>query len=183
MKEFEQTNLLVEGLTSYPKALAALNEFVRLVTSAIQDVVEQELENLSQALQIELRREELGEYVRPNRLAIPNPKHTTLGARIERITESGWGLYFFLWWSKGTVTSCVSIWLRDANIAETIYAEFHKTVGKCAIQIDAGRELYLARQLQPDKPDEFSMVMQELTQDFSNLWKQIGGFEKFISNR
>lgn len=46
MKELEEPSLLVEGLTSYPKALAALNEFARLVTSTIQDVVEQELPSL-----------------------------------------------------------------------------------------------------------------------------------------
>jgi len=47
MKELEQTSLLVEGLTSYPKALAALNEFATLGYVYDSDVVEQELPSLS----------------------------------------------------------------------------------------------------------------------------------------
>src|ERR1017187_8330798 len=116
MKEVEQTSLLVEGLTSYPKALAAINEFARLITSTIQDVVEQELASLSKALHVDLKREELGDFVRPNRLTIPNPKDTMLGTKIDRIGESGWGLYFCLWWSRGPATLYVSLWLRDASI-------------------------------------------------------------------
>jgi hypothetical protein len=180
MKELEQTSLLVEGLTSYPKALAALNEFARLVTSTIQDVVEEELPSLSKALHVDLKREELGDYVRPNRLAIPNPKDAILGARIDRIGKSGWGLYFYLWWSKGTAMLCVSGWLRDASIADTIFAEFQNIAPKGAIVLDAGHELYISRRVPPDKPDQFPSVMRELTQEFSNLWTKVGGLEKFL---
>lgn len=180
MKALEQTSLLVEGLTSYPKALAALNEFARLVTSAIQDVVEEELPSLSRALHVGLKSEELSDYVRPNRLALPNPKDAILGTRIDRIGESGWGLYFYLWWSKGTAMLCVSGWLRDASIAASIFAEFQKTAPKCAVVLDSGRELYISRKLSPDKPDQFPSTMRELIQEFSNLWAKVGGIQKFL---
>jgi hypothetical protein len=39
--------LLAEGMKSYPKALAALNEFVRLVVSSIREIVIKDLNDLS----------------------------------------------------------------------------------------------------------------------------------------
>ena len=180
MKETEQTSLLVEGLVSYPKALAALNEFARLVTSTIQDVVDQELPSLSKALHVDLKPEELSDYVRPNRLAIPNPKDAILGARIDRIGKSGWGLYFYLWWSKGTAMLSASAWVRDASIAESIFAAIQSVAPDGTIKLDAGRELYISRRLPHDNPDQLSSVMRELTQEFSNLWTKVGGVGKFL---
>jgi hypothetical protein len=38
-----KTSLVNEGVKSYPKALGAMNEFIRLVISKIQEVVTEEL--------------------------------------------------------------------------------------------------------------------------------------------
>ena len=179
MKELEQTSLLVEGLTSYPKALAALNEFARLVTSTIQDVVEEELPSLSKALHVDLKREELTPFVKPNKVTAPNPEDIMLGARIDRIGQSGWGLYFCLWWSRGLATLYVSVWLRDASIADAILAAFQNAASNTAIEF-AGHEPYISRRLPPDNPDQFPSIMRELTQEFSNLWTEVGGLEKFL---
>lgn len=97
MTETKETDLLSEGLKSYPKALAALNEFVRLVVSNIQEDVIKDLDDISKAIGVTLPEDEVGEYVRPNKLASFNSKDALLGARIDRIAMSGWGLYFYLW--------------------------------------------------------------------------------------
>ena len=82
MTETKQTGLLVEGMKSYPKALGALNEFGRLVVSTIREVVIEDLDNLASAIGISLREDEVGDYVRPNRLAMSNPKDAVQGREL-----------------------------------------------------------------------------------------------------
>ena len=109
MAEAKETGLLVEGMKSYPRALAAMNEFWRLVVSSIRKVVIEDLDNLSSAIGVRLAEGEVGDYVRPNKLTAFDPEDAVLGVRIDRREKSGWGLYFFLWWSKDQPKLGVSI--------------------------------------------------------------------------
>jgi hypothetical protein len=125
MTETKETGLLVEGMKSYPKALGALNEFVRLIVSNIREVVIEDLGDLSSAMGVSLLEDEIDDYVRPNRLATFSPKDALLGVKIDRIGESGWGLYFYMWWSKGQPNLSVSIWMRDSDAASRHSRRFH----------------------------------------------------------
>lgn len=180
MTEVKETSLLMEGMRSYPKALAALNEFARLVISTIRDVTLEELAGLSAAMCLDLSQDELGDYVSPNRLAISSPKDAILGVRIDRIVKSGWGLYSYLWWSKGETKLCVSIWLRDATLAESVFAAFKKLPPATSVDLDSGHEVYVSRALAPADADEIPIILRELTQKFSSLWTNAGGLEKFL---
>jgi hypothetical protein len=162
MTETKQTGLLVEGMKSYPKALGALNEFGRLVVSTIREVVIEDLDNLASAIGISLREDEVGDYVRPNRLAMSNPKDAVLGTRIDRIGQSGWGLYSYLYWSKGQPKLSVSIWLRDSTVAQSIVTAFKKLSPTTPVELDAGREVYISRALASDNPDQLPVVLRAL---------------------
>jgi hypothetical protein len=75
---------------------------------------------------------------------------------------------------------CVSGWLRDARIADIIFAEFQNVAPKGAIVLDAGHELHISRRLPSDNPEQFPSLMRELTQEFSSLWAKVGGLERFL---
>jgi hypothetical protein len=180
MTQAKETSLLAEGMRSYPKALAALNEFGRMVVSIVRAVVAEELASLSAAMRVELMEDELSDYVRPNRLAIPNPKDAILGVKIDRIGKSGWGLYSYLWWSKGVTKLSVSIWLRDGDAAESILAAFRKIQPTTPVEIDGGHEVYISRTLVPEDAEQLSAVLQGLSRDFSELWSKVSGLDRFL---
>jgi hypothetical protein len=181
MTEVKETSLLVEGLRSYPQALGALNEFARLVTSAIRDVVVQELPSLCAATHLDLKQEEVGDHVRPNKLSIPNPTDPILGARIDRIGKSGWGLYFYLWWSKGGTRLSASVWLRDTSVAESVFLALKDLNSTANIELDAGHEVYVSQALLPDDAEQqMPTILRKLIREFSALWTQVGGLERFL---
>lgn len=183
MTESRETSLLAEGLRSYPKALGALNEFARLITSTIREVTIQELGSLSSAMHLDLKPDEVGDYVRPNRLAVPNPKDQILGARIDRIGKSGWGLYFYLWWSKGATKLSVSVWLRESGTAESVFSAVGDLPLNSHVELYAGHELCMSQTLPPDDAEQqLTTIMRELINEFSVLWTKAGGLEKFLKS-
>lgn len=182
MTELKETSLLAEGLRSYPKALGALNEFARSITSTIREVAIQELGSLSSAMQLDLKPDEVGDYVRPNRLAIPNPKDPILGARIDRIGKSGWGLYYYLWWSKGVTKLSVSVWLRDSSTAESVFSAVRDLCSTSGVELWVGHELSISQTLPPDDAEQqLTVIIRGLIKEFSALWTKAGGLEKFLT--
>jgi hypothetical protein len=179
--ETKETGLLVEGMQSYPKALGALNEFGRLVVSTIRGVVIEDLDSLSRAIGIRLAEDEVGNYVRPNRLVTDNPKDAMLGVKIDRIGELGWGLYFYIWWSKSQAKVRASIWLRDSNVAQSIVTAFKKIQSTTLVELDdSDREVCISRVLVPHNADQLPLIMSEVDQAFSQLWTKVGGLGKFL---
>ena len=179
MTQVGETSLLSEGVKSYPKALGAVNEFIRLVVSTIRDAALEELEDLSAAMGSELKEDELVEYVRPKSLGNLDPKHISLGVKVDRIGSSGWGLYFVLYWLKGEPSLSVSIWLKDTEMAGNIFTAFKKTP-KNEISLDARHELYVSRAVAPDDVEQIPVILRELTEGFSDHWKKAGGLQKFL---
>jgi hypothetical protein len=180
MTEIEEPGLLAEGIKSYPKALAAMNEFVRLVTSTVREAALEDLDDLSGAMGVRLAEEELVEYVRPNRLTSSNSKEALLGVKIDRIGDSGWGIYFHLWWSKTDPQISVSIWLRDADVAASLFNAFKKMAGTTHVDLYGSHEVVVGRRLKPGDAEQLSDQVRELTHKFSELWAKAGGLDKFV---
>jgi hypothetical protein len=181
MTEVKETSLLAEGLRSYPKALGALNEFARSITSTIREVAIQELGSLSSAMHLDLKPDEVGDYVRPNRLAIPNPKDPILGARIDRIGKSGWGIYYYLWWAKGVTNLSVSVWLRDSGTAESVFSVVRDLSSTTRVELYAGHEVCISQILPPDDAEQqLTVIMRELIKEFSTLWVKASGLDRFL---
>jgi hypothetical protein len=171
MTEPNETTLLIEGMKSYPKAVAALNDFVRLVISTIRDVVLEERENLSTAVGFEMKEQDLDDYPRPN--------EALLGVSINRIQKCGWGIYFYVWWSKTGPEFGISIYLRDPVVADSILTAFMKAGGP-RVQSHDSHEMFVSRPLVPDKAAELPDSIRELTQAFGDLLIKAGGLGKFV---
>jgi hypothetical protein len=178
--ETKESGLLIEGMKSYPQALGALNEFVRLVISNVREAVLDELATLSTAIGAGLKEDELGDYVQPNRVGVFEPKYTVLGIKIDRIAASGWGLYFYVWWWKGQTKLCVSMWMKDRDVAASIITRFKNTSPETSVEIDDNHEVYLSRVLVPDNVPELSEILRELNREFSELWSRAGGLSQFL---
>ena len=174
-----ETSLLNEGIKSYPKALGAMNEFIRLVISKIQEVVTEELEDLSAAIGNLLKEDELRDYVRPSKLGNPD-LDISLGVKIDRRPESGWGLFFLLYWLKGEPNLSVSLWLKDTEAADRILRTFKKKTKETVGVWSAGREVYVSRAIAPDHGEQFPETMRELVGSFSDLWKNADDLKKFL---
>ncbi len=180
MTAVSETSLLNEGVRSYPKALGAVNEFIRLLTSTIRDAVVEELEDLSAAMGNLFKEDELVDYVRPKTLGNLD-KDICLGVKIDRRPESGWGVFFLLYWLKGKPNLSVSIWLKDTEIADSILTALKKVPTKETLGVwDAGHEIYISRAIAPNDEEQIPVTMRELTESFSHLWKNAGGLQKFL---
>lgn len=174
-----ETSLLNEGIKSYPKALGAINEFVRLVISNIQEVVTEELEDLSAEMDNLFKEDEVREYIRPSKLANPD-LDICLGVKIDRRPDSGWGLFFLLYWLKGEPNLSVSIWLKDTEAADSILRAFKKKTNETVGLWSAGHEVYLSRAIATDRVEQFPETMRELTGSFTDLWKNADDLKKFL---
>lgn len=185
MTEVKEADLIAEGLRSYPKAFVALNEFARSVISEIREAAGQELESLSKAMQLDLKQDEIGDFVRPNRLATANPRDACLGVRVDRIGRSGWGVYFYLWWSKNTPRLSASIWLRDAAVADSLMSAMsaaERVESTARTELYGEHEIFVSRELSPESPEKLTEFMQDVIQGFSDLWTKVGGLERFLKN-
>jgi hypothetical protein len=182
MTVVSETSLVNEGVKSYPKALGAVNEFIRLMISMIREVVTEELADLSAAMGNLFNEDELVDYVRPKTLGNPD-RDICLGIKIDRIRESGWGLYFLLYWLKGKPLISVSIWLKDTDVADSVFAAFKKMPKNEIVRVwDAGHEIYVSRAVTSDGEEQIPVTLRELTESFSDLWKNAGDLQKVLKH-
>ena len=178
MTVVKETSLLIEGITSYPKALGALNEFGRLVISTIRETVVEELGSLSTAVGLRLTENDLGDYLRPNRLGSFDPKNVSVGVKVDRISESGWSLYFVLFWSKAGASLSVSIWPKDGDVAKSAFTAFQKGRSK-GICLMLAANIHQPR-ARPEAAEQLPVILRELIGDFSKCWIKAGGLQKFM---
>lgn len=176
MTVIKETSLLVEGTRSYPEALGALNEFGRLVISKIKTGLSEELGSLSSAVGIRLTENDLADYIRPNRMGSFDPNNVCLGVKVDRIAESGWSLYFVLFWLKGAACVSVSVWFRDGGLANSLHKTFNKIPGSA---LD-GKEVSISRSVMPDAAEEIPIILRELVGDFSKACAKAGGLPKVV---
>lgn len=179
MTPAKESNLLVEGTKSYPKALGALNEFSRLVISHIRNAVLEEIGSLSAAMDIEITDGDLADYVRPNKLSSFDSKNVYLGVSVDRYTEAGWLLYFVLDWSKAEVRVSVSIWIKDGDVANAVFAALNAPPSK-EVALDSGHEVAISRAILPENAEELPATVRELVGEFSKRWSKAGGLQKFL---
>jgi len=124
--------------------------------------------------------DDLVEYVRPKTLSNLD-KDICLGVKIDRRPESGWGLFFLLYWLKGEPNLSVSIWLKDTEIARSILAAFKKVPTKETVSVwNAGHEIYVSRAITPSHEEQIPETVRQLTESFSHLWKNAGGSQKLL---
>lgn len=173
----ENGSLLIEGMKSYPKALAAITEFVSSVTSTIREVLTEDENDLSDAVGVKITDDGLTNHVRPNRLTGSGSEDKAVGFRFDRRSETGWSLYFYVWWSRSGAEFGISLYFNDAQLAASVFNSLAKASGgKCRTQ--GRRELYFSRPLAMNESSEFKEIVRESVQDFSAVLSKAGGLKK-----
>ncbi|MFZ0319270.1 MAG: hypothetical protein WAL56_09100 [Candidatus Sulfotelmatobacter sp.] len=172
----ENGSLLIEGMKSYPKALAAITEFVSSVISTIREVLTEDENGLSNAVDVKITDEGLIDYLRPSRLSGSGSEDKLMGVRFDKRPEMGWSLYFYLWWSPAAEFG-ISLYFNDAQLAALAFNSLAKASGgKCRTQ--GSRELYFSRPLAMNDSGEFREIVRESVQDFSAVLSRAGGLKK-----
>jgi hypothetical protein len=116
------------------------------------------------------KEDELRDYIRPSKLG-NSDLDICLGVKIDRRPESGWGLWFVLYWLDAEPNLSISIWLKDTEAADNILRAFKKRSKETVGVWSAGHEVYVSRAIAPDHEEQFPETMRELTGSFSDLWK------------
>jgi hypothetical protein len=172
----ENGSLLIEGMKSYPKALAAITEFVGSVASTIREVLTEDENNLSDSIGVKITDEGLTDYVRPSRLSGSGSEDKVIGVRFDKRPEMGWSLYFYVWWSRAAEFG-ISLYFNDAQVAASVLNSLAKAPGgKC--QTAGSRELYFSRPLAMNESSEFKETVRVSVQDFSAVLIKAGGLKK-----
>jgi hypothetical protein len=172
----ENGSLLIEGLKSYPRALAAITEFVSSVTASIREVLTEDENNLSDAVGVKIMDEGLIDYVRPSRLTASGSDDKLIGVRFDKGPEMGWSLYFYVWWSR-VAEFGISLYFNDAQVAASVLNSLAKASGgKC--QTWGSRELYFSRPLAINESSEFKETVRESVQDFAAVLSKAGGLKE-----
>lgn len=167
--------LLIEGMKSYPKALAAITEFVSSLTSTMREVLTEDENDLSDAIGVKITDEGLTDYVRPSRLSGSGSEDKVIGVRFDKRPEMGWSLYLYVWWSRAAELA-ISLYFTDAQVAASVLNSLAKASGgKCQA---AGRELYFSRPLAINESSDFKEIVRESVQDFSAVLSEAGGMKK-----
>jgi hypothetical protein len=170
-----QRTLLAEGFKSYPEALAALREFRRMIVQTVHSVVDEELGQLSRAMNAKLpspipRR-------RPDRLENDKVGEVKLGVAM-RGTE--WRQYHHISWHKDQVTASCSIVASDPRRAELVYNALQRCrpVRPYRIGLEDD-EVYLERSLTARDMDRLEDVLRALLREWTRLWGEAGGLQHF----
>jgi hypothetical protein len=171
----ENGSLLIEGMKSYPKALAAITEFVSSVTSTIREVLTEDENNLSDSVGVKITDEGLTDYVRPSRLSGSGSEDKVIGVRFDKRPEMGWSLYFYVWWSRAAEFG-ISLYFNDAQVAASVVNSLKAPGGKC--RTTGSRELYFSRPLAMSESSEFKETIRASVQDFSAVLSKAGGLKK-----
>jgi hypothetical protein len=172
----ENSSLLIEGMRSYPKALAAITEFVSSVTSTIRETLTEDENDLSDAVGVKITDEGLTDYVRPSRLGGSGSDDKVIGVKFDKRPEMGWSLYFYVWWSRSAEFG-ISLYFNDAQVAVSVLNSLAKAPGgKC--QTAGSRELYFSRPVEMNESNELKEIVRESIQEFSTVLSSAGGLKK-----
>jgi hypothetical protein len=171
----ENGSLLIEGLKSYPKAVAALNEFVSSVISTIREVLTEDADDLSDAVGIKVTDEGFDDDVRPCRLGRSGSEDKRIGVKFKR-PETVWSLHFYVEWSRAAEFG-IALYFNSPQVAASVLDSLDKASGgRCRTQ--GNRELYFSRPLALNESSEFKEIVRESVQDFSTVLSKEGGLEK-----
>jgi hypothetical protein len=177
-------SLLEEGADSYPEALTALTDFRRQVQSACARTIEQHLTDYSEALGVQLDKNDIDRYAAPENEF--NGSSAVLGAkhRISRRRETGVGCvsYCCVSWvrdrEKPWFGCSVSVWFNRREIAESLYSAFQRSGAKLPAEIELGiqpNEVYLCLALKRGDMGSLRERLDEVMTAWVRLWKEFGG--------
>jgi hypothetical protein len=171
------TDLLLEGVKSYPQALVALGEFRRVVQAILQEGVEKMLPTIALAMDTRLAPDEIKNEAWPDSFRTPfRGDWARLGVRIPR-DRDGWTQYYYLEWDKGVVDIAASISLKDQTTATRIYAALQ--IAKPLLKIGLNKsDVSVWKELPLHEIDRIQELIREVIQEWCEAWRHAGGLTK-----
>jgi hypothetical protein len=173
------SELLTEGCRSHHKALSAVIQFRREVQEAIRAVVNDRLDDIAAALQLD--KDELSAGL----LAYADPAnfdHSWDGSKVEigfkypgRPWQTKWGIYFYFWIGDGEEGSaCASCWFKEPGFAGrglAFLAEAGAETDGCAAWIS-----------EPvcETTGGFTAAFTRVLDRWIEVWRSVGGIQPFL---
>lgn len=170
LKQQHVAELLTQGASSYPEALAALAEFRRELCAAWQRGVEQRIADISQAMSLKLSSSQIAAYVNPDSLRSADGEFAAIGVSLK---NTDWTLYFYtLWWDG--LKAGASIWFKDASAARATLTRLKQVKSPLPVA-EESKEVYIYKSLEPDDLGRIDETVAELLDDWCRIWTLAGG--------
>lgn len=185
-KDEPGSELLVEGSTSYPQALAALREFRSQVWTTVRTAVRSDLHLIAKSLGVEIASSEIANRARPDELgsAEIDGENASLGVVIRRDKKEGWNLYYTLCWyveeEDAPFYFAASIWFKQSAVADNAFRAFQRLPTNLPVKY-ANCEMYMKRKLASDDMARFPTIVREVVHEWARAWSQTGGLKTFLA--
>ena len=178
----QQNTLLEEGGGSYPKAMLALSQFRGMVQGACIAAMKQSLTDLSSALRLQMKAQQVKAWASPDELDSDEIDDTwaNLGAELKEPGGAAWSLWNYIWWGDdpSPLNVTVSISFADAGNAERAWAAVRDhgtwTYDEVAKEIHLSKAADLAR---------LGPLLDEMNSEWIQGWQKVGGVKQFLRKR
>ncbi len=172
--------LLIAGARSYPQALAAISEFCREVQTVFRTTLNNEIASIAEAMALRITRAEIKNYAWPESFTKEiDGEWATLGVKIDRSKKEGWTQSYFQEWYEGEAFVTAQITFIDRTVAKKVYDRLQQIKGKKSrLGFQRGMHIFVTQKISPDEMSRLDKVLGELNQEWTALWKQVGGLKR-----
>jgi hypothetical protein len=181
----QQNTLLEEGGRSYPKAMLALSQFREMVQDACIDAMRRSLRELSGALRLQMKAQQVKAWASPDELDSDEIDDTwaNLGAELKEPGGAAWSLWNYIWWGDdpSPLNVTVSIFFADAGNAERVWAAA-RDHGTWKYDEDA-KEIHLSRGIKAADLASLGSTLDEMNSEWIRGWQKVGGVKQFLRKR
>lgn len=172
------TELLIEGIKSYPQALVAIREFRDALEAICRDAVRDNLPLIANSMDI-IPLDEIEPDTWPTKISACDGKWAKVGVRMKIRNGGQMELGYSVEWNDGTPCLVASIWFSENETADRALAALKR--GVPGVQADVQKkQVYLWKNLTPSEVGEIRETMVELIQEWSGAWRQIGGVMRML---
>jgi hypothetical protein len=178
-KRLPDSELLKEGCRSYHTALFAVMQFRREAEEAIRAVVDERIDDIAAALQLDKSELSAGlrSYTDPANLVQNwDGSEASVGLKYPaRDYDARWGIYFLFWIGNGEeACAYASCWFRDPLLP----------IGKLASLEIAGLETdkssaWISKPLSEDT-DGLTGAINRALDIWIDVWRKVGGIQQFL---
>lgn len=178
IKPNDTTELLIEGIKSYPQALVAIREFRDALEALCRDVVRDNLALITDSMTM-IPLDEIEPDSRPAKISECDGKWATVGVRMRVRNGGPIELGYSVEWNDGTPCLVASIQFSESETADLALATLKRGVPGIQAAVHK-KQAYSWRDLTPSDVREMREKMVELIQEWSGAWRQVGGVMKVL---
>jgi hypothetical protein len=178
-KQQADSELLKEGCRSYHKALFAVMQFRSEVRTAIQAAIDERIDDMSEALQLDKGDFSAGltSYADPANVGQNwNGSEASVGLKYPaRDYEARWGVYFYFWiGDTEEACACASCWFRDPD------RPIAKLASLATERMDTSRSSAWISEPLAENTNGLSGALGRVLDRWIELWRNVGGIRQFL---